>query len=903
MLKAKQKIGNEHSLVTNGIAEPLDNDIYKEIIYRRSIPLSQDVVGFEKWTEDEELRNEGKMTISKEYEKLHGDNNLLPISFLQKGNERSKAVCRIVTPGGLGTGFLISGGYVMTNNHVVESLITAELSHAEFFYEEGREAVKAHLKPQELFVTNEKLDYTIIACELEKINDVASVNLAPNVANISRGERVSIIQHPRGRQKEVALQDNEVTYVYDKVIHYRTDTEVGTSGSPVFNKEWNLVALHHAGWYDDEKKTQATNEGISINTIVSDLKKISHSNSVYRESANKVLNSIDESSPVLGFFDINGLVDYKDVDNDDGYEVEIPSYRGTKQFADIGFWNIKHFNNDVSNSRVKKVADVVANLSLDALGLVEVEEKAIKKLIDVLRRRGISMKYEYLNAMGAQDLAILYDEITTEVKLRDDINKKYLDTGLLSRKTARGKTAFPRRRYPLFVECKVKNNDEETKFLMIVVHLKAFGDSISRNRRKLASNILTVIIEDLRRNENIPIVLGGDFNQKLDNSGVLNSLTKAPDLFTLTIDDSKDNAITYVGDHHRSLIDHIIVSNDVELGKISNDDAAIVRLDKNIAKFSKDISDHVPVVCRIIYSKEHPQIIPTNHRPNQIEDDFTLGKLSASQNKDMDSLSYYNPDEDKKDFDEYYKGVIDEDFTTNEFFFSLRELLDSTHINRYSYRTARLKYLYPIVDLRENGKLKSIYKIADDYFEVEEVMQKDFELEQELRRGRESTTESELELEALEAFQPFNCEHVVCQSWFNHKEPMKSDLHHLFTCESGCNSSRGNRKYFDFSHYSPEEHEGLRRECGFGQNDQFEPENGKGAVARATLYFLLRYPRVINAYTKDDIITLLQWHEKFPVSRYELHRNREIFKIQGNRNPFIDLPKKTLKVNLELGLR
>ena len=44
----------------------------------------------------------------------------------------------------------------------------------------------------------------------------------------------------------------------------------------------------------------------------------------------------------------------------------------------------------------------------------------------------------------------------------------------------------------------------------------------------------------------------------------------------------------------------------------------------------------------------------------------------------------------------------------------------------------------------------------------------------------------------VEAVLPYNCEHVVPQSWFNRREPMRGDLHHLFACETRCNSFRGN---------------------------------------------------------------------------------------------------------------
>ena len=69
----------------------------------------------------------------------------------------------------------------------------------------------------------------------------------------------------RPRRKEIALHDNNVTYVYDRVIRYNTDTEGGSSGSPVFNDQWQLCALHHAGWKNADGS--ATNEGIRISAI------------------------------------------------------------------------------------------------------------------------------------------------------------------------------------------------------------------------------------------------------------------------------------------------------------------------------------------------------------------------------------------------------------------------------------------------------------------------------------------------------------------------------------------------------------------------------------------------------------------------------------------------------------
>ena len=77
-------------------------------------------------------------------------------------------------------------------------------------------------------------------------------------------------------------------------------------------------------------------------------------------------------------------------------------------------------------------------------------------------------------------------------------------------------------------------------------------------------------------------------------------------------------------------------------------------------------------------------------------------------------------------------------------------------------------------------------------------------------------------------------------------------------------------------------------------------------MARATLYFLLRYPGLINnssgEYTPQRIATILSWHKNDKVSRYEKHRNAAIFEKQGNRNPLIDFPEWADLIDFTKGL-
>jgi endonuclease G len=76
----------------------------------------------------------------------------------------------MLTPDGLGTGFLIGPHLLMTNNHVIGSKKVAAESWAEFNYQyqfasDGKPAdtVRYALDPGTLFATDPDLDYTVVA--------------------------------------------------------------------------------------------------------------------------------------------------------------------------------------------------------------------------------------------------------------------------------------------------------------------------------------------------------------------------------------------------------------------------------------------------------------------------------------------------------------------------------------------------------------------------------------------------------------------------------------------------------------------------------------------------------------------------------------------------------------------
>jgi endonuclease G len=225
-------------------------------------------------------------------EAIWGTIDFVGVSFLEKGLRAARSVARIAFSTGRaqGTGFMVSDGLLMTNNHVIASPEEARYMVAEFDYEldlqdNARSMTKFALDPDSFFVTHpvQGLDFTLVAIgtRLSGSKEIAEFGWCPlSAANDKHaiGEAVNIVQHPRGRYKEVVLRENRLVARADEALHYVADTEPGASGSPVYNNQWQPIALHHWGGpfravIDDQgqKIPAEINEGIRISAIVKTL--------------------------------------------------------------------------------------------------------------------------------------------------------------------------------------------------------------------------------------------------------------------------------------------------------------------------------------------------------------------------------------------------------------------------------------------------------------------------------------------------------------------------------------------------------------------------------------------------------------------------------------------------------
>lgn len=346
-------------------------------IERAWAAVTEGVVAHRKTTSCDDPGAEETMELSVDDEEaiealeriIPGDNNLLPVAFLERGVTTQKAVARIALKqargtlpagAGWGTGWLVANDLLITNNHVMPTARDAHRLRAEFNYQnkvDGTPDVADvyDFDPDSFFLTNRELDYTVVrvSCrnlfvpnapfqlgvasngeiQFELVDTSESdligftpdpngpavppaglgnlaaqlglglpgqrfrfppicvkpgsrwghISLPPGRIRLRNKMHLNVVQHPRGRRKEIAMQQNRLDRQFGNVIRYTTDTEPGSSGSPVFNNSWEVLALHHAGG-DKVDGEWVNNEGIRIDRIVDDVqRRLPVGNSVRRQ--------------------------------------------------------------------------------------------------------------------------------------------------------------------------------------------------------------------------------------------------------------------------------------------------------------------------------------------------------------------------------------------------------------------------------------------------------------------------------------------------------------------------------------------------------------------------------------------------------------------------------------------
>jgi hypothetical protein len=222
-------------------------------------------------------------------------------------------VCRVEIKGqGIGTGFLVGPDLVITNWHVVNKLkdkpdqVKPSDVILRFDYKRLEDGIELNKGKEYKLVTDgdgwlvDHSPWSAVDLQMDPKTgspqadelDFALLRVAGSPGNEPLGEKpqvgapprgwitppdeaydfqvnapLFIVQHPQGAPLQLALNGKVLGVHGDgRRVRYTTNTQAGSSGSPVFDQRWNLVALHHSG--DPRSLLPTYNEGIPIKLIV-----------------------------------------------------------------------------------------------------------------------------------------------------------------------------------------------------------------------------------------------------------------------------------------------------------------------------------------------------------------------------------------------------------------------------------------------------------------------------------------------------------------------------------------------------------------------------------------------------------------------------------------------------------
>jgi V8-like Glu-specific endopeptidase len=211
-----------------------------------------------------------------------------------------RRVCRVEVDGAaLGTGFLVGPDTVLTNWHVFDAAKSAgkvDKLGCRFDYEvlsdgttqvgqlvklAGADALDSSPyspgeksgKPDDPLPTAEQLDYALLRLATrvgdEQVDGVTRgwITLPKAVLPLAADAPILIVQHPEGSPMKLAMDTKSVVGLNGNGtrLRYLTNTDPGSSGSPVFSMDWDLVALHHYG--DPKYLNPLYNQGVPIELI------------------------------------------------------------------------------------------------------------------------------------------------------------------------------------------------------------------------------------------------------------------------------------------------------------------------------------------------------------------------------------------------------------------------------------------------------------------------------------------------------------------------------------------------------------------------------------------------------------------------------------------------------------
>jgi Trypsin-like peptidase domain/Effector-associated domain 8 len=189
------------------------------------------------------------------------------------------SVGRIESPSGtaMGTGILVGRQLLLSCKHVFERIFDNGLDQAwvRFGYKTGRygvelgEVFKLDLKTiaNHNVQSDQALDYTLVEIVGKPEYPVALLSNDP----LNTKQNIRIIHHPQGEPVQIS-DIGQIVQVDKEYIKHNIKTDYGSSGAPIFDLSWHVVAIHRGALSLSRPSAPGITEGIPIYSIWHEIK-------------------------------------------------------------------------------------------------------------------------------------------------------------------------------------------------------------------------------------------------------------------------------------------------------------------------------------------------------------------------------------------------------------------------------------------------------------------------------------------------------------------------------------------------------------------------------------------------------------------------------------------------------
>lgn len=256
---------------------------------------------------------------------------------------------------------------------------------------------------------------------------------------------------------------------------------------------------------------------------------------------------------------------------------------------DVATWNIEWFgaaNSGPSNDalQVQNVKDILERSEIELWAVQEISNTTrFDELLTVL---GSNWSGELATNSGSQRIGFVWDNRVVTKRSSGHILESFSDDFA--------------GRPPLKAEFTINLPDTTMIVTLINVHMKAFGDAESYQRRVKASGRVKNHI-DFSSLGSASVIFLGDFNDELLTSTYANQVSPYQNFLsdmagysTLSLNLEQNNRPSWIGSINGSNLDQIIITNELAASYIPNSINTMDGL-KSLLGYTAQTSDHLPV--------------------------------------------------------------------------------------------------------------------------------------------------------------------------------------------------------------------------------------------------------------------------------------------------------------------